>query len=495
MHIIPEFDKKAIDKKVRGSMPFTHKWHNKFHLEMPFGLINDPNGLCCLNGEYHIFFQWNPLGVEHKNKCWGHVTTKDFVNYTMPELSMYPTDIHDKNGCYSGSGFTENGKVRLLYTNNAKDDAGNRLATQRIATLQSDGTVIKEQNIVSSPADGYTAHYRDPYYFQKNGHEYIAIGAQRINETGAVVIYRRSSKGDTSEKWDFLGELETDDELKKFGYMWECPGVLTMYDKVSNEEKDILLFCPQGLEAEEYRFQNIYQAGYISGEIDIDSMRMIHGNFEELDRGFDFYAPQVLNHAGRHILFGWMGMPDKDDEYPTGEAGWKYSLTMPRELTLKAGHVYSLPVNEMKELWSGNHAEYCEKDLKYFEADVFETAEIEMTIALGTATQVDVSLKYDDEKLVYSYNRQEKSMSILRDGMKLGGKGSRKFHLSDDGDLKILLYVDKTAIESFFQDGYEAASILIFKKQDTLPKITIDTDDNADNISIQIHELSGFSYR
>ena len=23
----------------------THRWHNGFHLEMPFGLINDPNGL------------------------------------------------------------------------------------------------------------------------------------------------------------------------------------------------------------------------------------------------------------------------------------------------------------------------------------------------------------------------------------------------------------------------------------------------------------------
>ncbi len=22
------------------------QWHNKFHLEMPKGLVNDPNGLC-----------------------------------------------------------------------------------------------------------------------------------------------------------------------------------------------------------------------------------------------------------------------------------------------------------------------------------------------------------------------------------------------------------------------------------------------------------------
>lgn len=495
MYTIPEFDKKYIDEKVRGLMPFTHKWHNKFHLEMPFGLINDPNGLCCLNGEYHIFYQWNPLGVEHKNKCWGHVKTKDFVNYTMPELAMYPTDVYDKNGCYSGSGFTEDGKVRLIYTNNAKDVAGNRLATQRIATLQDDGTVTKEQNIVSSPAGGYTAHYRDPYYFQKNDHEYIVIGAQRTDETGTVVMYERTLKNENCEKWDFLGELRTDDELKKFGYMWECPGVLTMRDEISNKDRDVLLFCPQGLEAEEYRYQNVYQSGYILGELDMDSMCMKHGEFIELDRGFDFYAPQVLNYAGRHILFGWMGMPDKDDEYPTGAEGWKYSLTMPRELTLKGDHIYSVPVVEMKEMRSGECADYREKDTNYFETDVFETAEVEITIALGTASKVDVALEYDEEKLVYRYSRQEKSMSILRDSMKLGGRGSRKFHLSADGQLKILLYVDKAAIEGFFQDGYEAASTLIFKDKDIAPKLIIDTDVDVDELSIQIYKLSGFTYR
>lgn len=99
--------------------------------------------------------------------------------------------------CSSGSsskdkGCKKEGKVRLLYTNNAKDDEGNRIATQRIATLQADGTVTKDQNIVLGPAEGYTAHYRDPYYFQRDSHEYMVIGAQRADETGAAVIYQHT---------------------------------------------------------------------------------------------------------------------------------------------------------------------------------------------------------------------------------------------------------------------------------------------------------------
>ena len=65
-----------------------NQWRNHFHIEMAKGLVNDPNGLCCINGEYKIFYQWNPAGCEHKNKHWGLVKTRDFVHYTKPRLVL-----------------------------------------------------------------------------------------------------------------------------------------------------------------------------------------------------------------------------------------------------------------------------------------------------------------------------------------------------------------------------------------------------------------------
>ena len=107
-------DKETIDAAVRAALPFTDRWHNRFHLEMPFGLINDPNGLVHAGGVTHIFYQWNPLGCEHKHKSWAHTTTRDFVHYTVPELSMWPSDAHDKDGCYSGCGLVEAGRDLVL---------------------------------------------------------------------------------------------------------------------------------------------------------------------------------------------------------------------------------------------------------------------------------------------------------------------------------------------------------------------------------------------
>ena len=142
-----KFDKQAIDLDVKEGLPFRHHWHNQFHLEMPRGLINDPNGLTVLNGEYHVFFQWNPLGVVHKNKCWAHTTTKDFVNYSTPQLALWPTDVHDKDGCYSGCGLVENNCVRVLYTCNSKDPNNIRTSAQRFGTLMNDGRVEKVPTI------------------------------------------------------------------------------------------------------------------------------------------------------------------------------------------------------------------------------------------------------------------------------------------------------------------------------------------------------------
>ena len=52
-------------------------YREKLHLMPPVGWLNDPNGLCQLNGIYHAFFQYSPFNAEGGVKMWGHYTSKD----------------------------------------------------------------------------------------------------------------------------------------------------------------------------------------------------------------------------------------------------------------------------------------------------------------------------------------------------------------------------------------------------------------------------------
>ncbi|MDR4235533.1 glycoside hydrolase family 32 protein, partial [Priestia megaterium] len=111
-------------------------------------------------------------------------------------------------------------------------------------------------------------------------------------------------QSDNLKDWQFLGDItgSKTEQLGEFGYMWECTDMFEL------DGKDVLIVCQQGLEAEEMLYQNVYQSGYFVGELNELKPWFTHGDFEELDRGFDFYAPQTTkDESGRRILVAWMG--------------------------------------------------------------------------------------------------------------------------------------------------------------------------------------------
>ena len=125
--------------------------------------------------------------------------------------------------------------------------------------------------------------------------------------------------------------------------MWECP------DYFEIDRHDVILFCPQGIQAENERYRNIYQSGYMIGHLDIENMIFDHQSFQELDDGFDFYAPQTFTDKnGKRILIGWMGLPEMN--YPTDSEGWAHCLTIPRELTIEKDKLKQRPLKNLELL-------------------------------------------------------------------------------------------------------------------------------------------------
>ncbi len=503
-----KFNKQAVDERVRTEIPYTTRWHNRFHIDAPHSLISDPNGLCQCDGTYHIFCQWNPVPENqqwHKNKSWMHTATKDFINYTMPELSLWPRDEHDKDGCHSGCGFVEDGKVRVFYTCNARDENYVRTVAQRFGTLQDDGSIKLEEIQVYGNPEGYTAHFRDPNFFYRNGVRYFAMAAQRMSDpakssrptNGAVLIYKEKPEGG----WELLGEVKTD--YYDFGYMWECPNLLQF------EDMDVLIVCPQGVKHEELKYQNHCLAGYFIGHFSVDSLDMIHGKFHELDKGFDFYSPQVFANEARHIMVGWVGMPDLVDTVESAKDGWLYSLTMPRELTIHQGKVRSQPVKEMEAL----RQERTDIDVSNAQdtpVQLPKGSESIVNITFGDARQVEISVNWGKEKFIMQYDRNTQIMTLDRNSMKLGGKGirpfsdgkntdvnigTRKFKLFTNLELNFRLFVDSSVIELFLQDGEEACSLLVYPEEDVAPVLEFKADKPIQRIAGRVWQLGQFNYK
>jgi beta-fructofuranosidase len=285
--------------------------------------------------------------------------------------------------------------------------------------------------------------------------------------------------------------------------MWECPNLLQFGDM------DVLIVCPQGVPHEELRYENHCLAGYFIGHFSVDSLDMFHGKFHELDKGFDFYSPQVIANEARHILVGWIGMPDLTDTVESAQDGWLYTLTMPRELILHEGKLRYRPVEEIKAL---------RKDAQNVDvsnttatsAQLAKGSESELNIKFGAARKVTVAVKWGEEKFTMTYDRDTQTILLDREGMKLGGKGirpfndgkntdvnigTRKFKLFANLDLQFDLFVDRSAIEVFLQNGEEACSLLIYPESDAAPVLEITGDKEIENISGKIFELAGLNYK
>lgn len=92
----------------------------KLHVQPPVGWLNDPNGLCQIGDEYHVFYQYGPFDPTGGVKHWGHVRSRDLFHWERLPVMLYPDEPFDCHGVYSGSALVEDGMLYLYYTGNVK---------------------------------------------------------------------------------------------------------------------------------------------------------------------------------------------------------------------------------------------------------------------------------------------------------------------------------------------------------------------------------------
>ena len=426
-------------------------WKNKFHISPDKGLLNDPNGLIFYKNEYHVFYQYNPDDCEHKNKHWAHLKSKNLVNWKEFSIVLSPTDWFDKDGCYSGSAIEKDGKLYLMYTGNVKNK-DIRESYQCLAVSE-DGINFKKLGPVIHNDDipeGYTRHFRDPKLFKKNGKFYVVLGAQRENLTGTILLY----SSEDLFTWKFEQEI-----IKgEFGYMCECP------DYYEVNRQGVLVFSPQGLIANGILYNNRYQSGYILRNI----KETEKNNFIELDRGFEFYAPQsFIGKTEERIMFGWMGMPE-ELKHPSVEEGWVHSLTLPRVIEIENNKIYQKPHTNLHQLRKNKI--------------IVENLEVNGKVNLEkfniNGTTYEIILKLEEvnsdltlniragknNKTVLKYEYKNKLFILDRENSGRGYKGIRKCVLETLKEIHI--FSDTSCVEVYLNDGEEVFTANIYPEKD-----------------------------
>ncbi len=426
-----------------------------YHLMPPVGLLNDPNGLIHFKGNYHVFYQWNPFETAHGAKYWGHYTSKDLIHWETQPIALAPSEWYEKNGCYSGSAIESDGKLYLFYTGNVKREDGTRETYQCLA-VSSDGIKFTKYGPVIKVPDGYTAHFRDPKVWKHGDLWYMVLGAQTLSEQGAVVLFFSKDLF----QWNEAGKIAGDgmNGLKDFGYMWECPDLIHLNDK------DILLTSPQGLEPLGHLYSNLFQSGYFIGELDYENHRFEHGPFIELDRGFDFYAPQTfVDDNGRTIMFGWMGITDDTEaHHPTVSQRWLHALTIPRELVLRDGKVYQMPVKELNKLRKNNTSIsdlVIDNDTGMHAEIKGECLELKLDSIQLSGVQFQINIR---NEAIFIYDQGKREASLQRRNVRTNLMETRTCRLESLEKLQI--FIDTSSIEIFINDGEETFTSRYFPK-------------------------------
>ena len=60
---------------------YDQTYRPQFHYTPAKNWMNDPNGLVYYQGQYHLFYQYNPSGNTWGNMSWGHAVSPDLVHW------------------------------------------------------------------------------------------------------------------------------------------------------------------------------------------------------------------------------------------------------------------------------------------------------------------------------------------------------------------------------------------------------------------------------
>ncbi|MBP3832593.1 MAG: GH32 C-terminal domain-containing protein [Bacteroidaceae bacterium] len=436
-------------------------WRPVYHFAPQWGWMNDPNGMVYKDGEYHLFYQYNPYGSRWGNMNWGHAISRDLVSWEHMPVAISPDGL---GTIFSGSavvdkdntaGFGANAIVAFYTQASARQ-------MQSIAYSTDNGRTFKKY--AGNPVlTGDVADFRDP---KVSWHE----GTHKWILTLAVGQEIRFYSSPNLKDWTY--ESNFGEGQGNHGGVWECPDLFELPVAGTSQKKWVLIV-------------NINPGGPFGGSAtqyfvgSFDGHKFVNESPKAtkwMDFGKDHYATVTWSNApqNRVIALAWMSNWQYANEVPTMQ--YRSSNSVPRDLRLfvKDGETYmqSAPSPELlalrkNKVMSKSFSVGKAYTIDQLMSDNKGTYEITMTVRQKKQGNLSMRLMNEQgEEIEYSLDMAKRELTCIRD--KSGVAGFSKDFITptvtqvDGGDLQLRFLVDRSSVEAFVNDGRFVMTNLVF---------------------------------
>lgn len=433
-------------------MKTNEHYRPKAHYTSEYGWINDPNGFSVYKNRYHLFAQHNPYDTKWGPMHWSHAVSDDFIKWERLPIALEPTEEYERDlGCFSGTALEYEGKHILMYTG-CRGSVGEPVEQEQCIAI---GNGIKYEKSVCNPVIGVkdlpnfvkTSDFRDPKIFRNNNYFYCLIGAQVVDtKVGTMLLY----KSIDLEHWTYVGETLRAKEDGSMGIVFECPDLFKCGDKY------VILTSPIEMPRQGEKYNNLSSSVYFVGDMDFENGKFTVEYYDEIDGGFDFYAPQTLEDLdGNRVMIAWAQMWERNFITDQLTHGWAGAMTLPRTLSLQNNKLLQQPVLCIENY----HSEFF-NDIREGSQDLFRM-QVEIDLAEGNEFALELlktsagSFKviYDKSLHKLIIDRSQSLFKLDRHKREDGINNRRSVSIEENQNLYLDIIVDKSQIEIFVNNG------------------------------------------
>jgi fructan beta-fructosidase len=438
----------------------------QFHFSSRRGWNNDPNGLVYYRGEYHLFYQHNPVGWDWGNMHWGHAVSRDLVHWQELGDVLWPNEL---GPAWSGSAVVDwkntsalgrNGQPpqALLYTAAGKPFTQCLVGSTdgRTYTLFDGNPVVKE----------IAKDNRDPKVFW---HEPTA--------QWVMVLYvglpgKKSTTGAPSNPTPvhtihFLTspDLKTWTIQSHIPGFYECPDFFELPINGRAANKKWVLTAAN----------SDYMVGSFDGKTFRPETKILKG---QLGKGF--YAAQTFSDIpaddGRRIQIGWL-------QFPSPGMSFNQCMSVPLELKLVSTpdgpRMTWTPVKELEALRKTTHR-LEPFTLKSNADNPLADMKAELVELRAEFTPGDAEVVFNVRGAALAYDGKQQQIVV---------NGHRASAPLRDGKQRLVVYCDRTGLEIFAADGKTYVPMPYIPKAEDLSLGVSVKDGKAKFLSLDVYEL------